>query len=344
MRRALTVAGGALLALVPCSAHAAATAHLVYARSTDASSCPDEDALRTAVRARVGYDPFFPWAKRNVVAAITRRGHAFVASVELVDEQGFSHGVHELKTDGECGELLDAVALSIAIAIDPRLLVAPSSAVASDAVDAAKPEPASSRPPPAPPHSAPIAAPPRLAMAPLPPPEDVTPPPARREEVHLEGSATAIVSLGTAPSPTAGLALGADVRWRFLSIGVEGRVDAPAGTGAADGGSVSSWLASGAIVPCAYVGVAFACPLWQVGVVEASGSGVSNERAASLAWFGVGGRVGALVELTGHLFFRIQGELVANLDPVKLELDGASAWTAPGVAGGFGAGVLMRFR
>jgi hypothetical protein len=32
--------------------------------------CPDEPALRKAVAARVGYDPFFPWAEQTVVVQI----------------------------------------------------------------------------------------------------------------------------------------------------------------------------------------------------------------------------------------------------------------------------------
>ncbi len=101
---------------------AAPTSRLVYSRSTDAASCPDEQVLRRAVAARVGYDPFFAWATRTIVAGITRRDVAFVATVDMVDDQGVSHGARELRTTGECGELLDAVALAIAIAIDPQSL------------------------------------------------------------------------------------------------------------------------------------------------------------------------------------------------------------------------------
>jgi hypothetical protein len=77
--------------------------------------CPDEQALRHEVAARVGYDPFFAWAKRTIVASVTRRGGAFVATVDMVDDDGVSHGARELRTEGECRELLDAVALAIAM-------------------------------------------------------------------------------------------------------------------------------------------------------------------------------------------------------------------------------------
>ncbi len=115
---------GATLAARAASTAPASGARLVYSRSPEAASCPDEDALRRTVAARVGYDSFFPWAKRTVLATVSRRDGAFVARVDLVDEQGIRHGGHELRTDGACGELLDPVALAVAIAIDPKLLLA----------------------------------------------------------------------------------------------------------------------------------------------------------------------------------------------------------------------------
>src|SRR5580698_5235802 len=90
------------------AANATPTSRLVYSRSSDADSCPDEQALRHAVAARVGYDPFFPYATRTIVVSIARRDRAFVASVDLVDEGGLSHGARELPAEGNCTELLDA--------------------------------------------------------------------------------------------------------------------------------------------------------------------------------------------------------------------------------------------
>jgi hypothetical protein len=65
----------AVLATVFASHHAwaAPAARLVYSRSVDAGSCPDEDSLRRAVATRIGYDAFFPWAKRTVLATVSRR-------------------------------------------------------------------------------------------------------------------------------------------------------------------------------------------------------------------------------------------------------------------------------
>lgn len=44
----------------PARAQPAASAHLVYVRGPGAEECPGEHAIRSAVGARLGYDPFFP--------------------------------------------------------------------------------------------------------------------------------------------------------------------------------------------------------------------------------------------------------------------------------------------
>jgi hypothetical protein len=94
-------------------------ARLVYARSAQASSCPDETALRGAVVARFGYDPFFAWARRTVVVEVWRRGEHFSSRVQILDEDGLTRGARELTTDGpSCSELFDATALAISIALD----------------------------------------------------------------------------------------------------------------------------------------------------------------------------------------------------------------------------------
>jgi hypothetical protein len=70
-------------------AHATASSRLVYARGQGTeASCPDEAALRQAVVKRVGYDPFFPFAKFTVTASLKRDGGKLTGHVELVGEDG----------------------------------------------------------------------------------------------------------------------------------------------------------------------------------------------------------------------------------------------------------------
>jgi len=114
--------GAAALAVVCVSraSFAFPTSRLTYARGSGAEACPDETAVRQAVAARLGYDPFFPSAEKTIVARIVRTKDELRATVELVDEHGLMRGVRELKASaGQCGELVATMALAISIAIDP---------------------------------------------------------------------------------------------------------------------------------------------------------------------------------------------------------------------------------
>ncbi len=108
----------------------------------------------------------------------------FVATVDLVDEQGIRHGGHELRGQS-CDELLDAVALAVAISIDPQLLLAsprPPEA-APPPKDVAAPTPAVA---PVIEQETPSAPPERPVVATLPRATAPTPPPA--SQLTLEGS------------------------------------------------------------------------------------------------------------------------------------------------------------
>jgi len=317
------------------TARAAPTSRLVYSRSTDATSCPDEQALRRAVAARVGYDPFFAWATRTIVASVARRGAAFVATVDLVDEGGVSHGARELRAEGACGELLDAVALAIAIAIDPQSLTRASAPEAE----------ATPAPPPAPggqvhedgipsmgaPANADTAPPPRPVDAPVSP-------------FRFELGGGAVASAGVAPAPAVGFSLSGGLRWPWFSLSLEGRVDAPASNSAPGGGEVTSWLVLGGVAPCLHLGPFFGCALAQAGSMQSFSSGTQNTQSGSAPWWTLGGRAGALVNLTGSTLLRMHADVVANLDPAALTLNGFTAWLAPPAAASLGADVVVHFR
>ena len=204
----IEIATVAALATVLASVTASATpsARLVYSRAHGAESCPDEQALRDAVSARVGYDPFFPWAKQTIIAAVAPgSSRGFTASVSLVDEHDVDHGSRTLSTQGECRELVDVAALAIAIAIDPRSLIPHPAPTASEDVGP---------PPPAP-----------VTLAPAPRVEAIPEMPPRlpvETSTIFEGTVGAVVSEGVAVPPTFGGVLGAGVQRGRLFCGDRG--------------------------------------------------------------------------------------------------------------------------
>jgi hypothetical protein len=313
-------------------AMASPAARLVYARDAAAMVCPAEGALRHAVSLRVGYDPFFPWATRTVVVQVTRDGEDYVAHLFLVDDQGASRGARELRSDDKgCAGLVDAAALAISIALD-----------AADLADAsARPSPATSAP--AAPTTASLAGPTETQARPPDRPSSgataAVPPNALRPVIGMD----ARVSTGVGPAPALGLAASVALRTRLLSLGVEVRADAPTSTSAQDGGRVETYLLAAGLVPCAHLAPVFGCLVGNVGALHVAGLDVRVPRSDTAVFVAAGPRFGVEVPLGQRLVAHAYGELLANLQRTTVVMDGASPWSAPAVAGTFGAGLLLRF-
>jgi hypothetical protein len=189
---------------------------LSVVRTDAANSCPDARVIAERVRERLGRDPFAESAPSNAEVTLDRSdtgpSRSFVARVRIRDSAGVLEGERDLESDQSCDTLASAVALALALFVDPQAALRPSPAPA-----AASPAPASAAPasPPVAPASAP--------SAPLPGPqtllEERQPPPPHDESSADEPSRGGSASLGAfgAPGLLPGLAWGAritaDVAW-----------------------------------------------------------------------------------------------------------------------------------
>jgi hypothetical protein len=100
---------------------------LSYRRESGTETCPDEAALRAAVIARLGRDPFVQGARSAVSVEMTARGQRVKALIRTENLGQQSAGEREVSGDvRECAELVSSAALAIAIAIDPQLLIRPT--------------------------------------------------------------------------------------------------------------------------------------------------------------------------------------------------------------------------
>jgi hypothetical protein len=140
-RVATCCALGAAVELTLATARAAGEpSELRYEKTADALGCPDADALRKSVADRLGYDPFSRSGGERVVVVRVRKGDG------ATGESGHTGTVQVLRTDappseertlfaaGECSELIQTLALTISIALDPE------SALANRGPAAAPPE------------------------------------------------------------------------------------------------------------------------------------------------------------------------------------------------------------
>ncbi len=119
---------------------------LRYTREVGTEACPDEAALRAAVIARLGRDPFLPGARSAVSVRMTALGGRIKALIQTESLGEQSTGEREVSGEvRECVELVSSAALAIAIAIDPQVLTRPAP---SDApADQASPAAAAQQPP-----------------------------------------------------------------------------------------------------------------------------------------------------------------------------------------------------
>jgi hypothetical protein len=94
---------------------------LEYTRRASARGCPSEKQLRAEVSAILGYAPFDKHARRAMSCVLWAQGDTFHARVQLKDAKTrHSLGVRELSATGPgCEALGSAVALAMALAIDP---------------------------------------------------------------------------------------------------------------------------------------------------------------------------------------------------------------------------------
>jgi hypothetical protein len=323
-----------LAALFASPASADQTARLVYAR---AASCPDEDALRRAVAARLGYDPFRPVAALTIIASVTESAGVYRGDLRLLGEKGDVVGSRSLGQGSDrCADVVAALALSISVAIDPLLLARPVADVAS--------APAASPPPsPSPPSSTPV---PSRPSAPASPPPSPPPTPPR---ITPFVAFLLVGSAASAPAPALGVAGAGGLRYGRLSIGLEARADLPSAPVSENGSSVSSFLLLASVVPCYHLPLArlaitpFGCAVASAGVVTASSTGVSSPSTDRAAYGAIGPRLGVAIHMSTRFDVVTSLDLAFPLVRHPFDVDGGVAYTPPPVSMALAVGGAYHF-
>lgn len=309
-------------------------ARFVYLRNRGTETCPDESDLRAAVFKRLGYDPFSSYAAATMFAEVTADAPGFSANLKLVDGNNSVRGDRVLKTRGACAELIEAMALTISIAIDPE--------------SATREGP----PPGAPPDERAVGPLPSVSNDPAPAPEpseamsvpdQVAPSPREATPLALSASLGPLVSFGSAPGVAVGGALSADLHYGLLFTGIEGRVDAPSSE-TAKTGQVSSSLLLGSLFLGLRRGPVFVGAVGGIGSVHATSKDVAFERDVSAFTANLGLRAGLAIPLTNRLELRARLESLANLTRHRLLIDGNAQYRYPLFSANVGVVLAVRFR
>jgi hypothetical protein len=309
------------------SAAALPAARLVFTRGAGTESCPSEAQVREAVRDRLGYDPFNSYAASTMLVEVTANG-GYRAHLKLVDQDNGVHGDRVLEAKTDCGELMNAMALTISIAIDPESVTRTGPPEGS------------------PPVERPVSNLPSLSNGPeAPPPED--PEPVRKEAKPTEPMKLAValsplISVGSAPGVAFGGALGVDAQRGWLVLGVEGRLDAPASRDVSLG-RVESWLVAGSLFAGVRVSWFYAAAVGSLGRLAATSEDVAASRDSSALYAGAGARVGVGIPLSERLELRGRLEFLATLVRHRLEISQEKAYEYPVASGNVGIGLAYRF-
>ena len=281
---------------------------LVWTRGPGADRCPDDQQVRQAVAARLGYPPFEDNAETIVTARLEQREPALVGTIEVMRTDGTFLGRRELSSvAGDCAELAASMQLAIAIAIDPQYLrrtAAPVSPVA----------PLVPEPPPAPAPS----------------------------QLHLTLSAGAIASAGLAPQLAPGITLRLAVEWPRFSVGLEARADFASASGLA-GGSVKTSVLLGSASPCVRVWRIDACGQVSAGALQVTSNFTGAELRQSTPLVLAGARAQLPWQISDYLSIRLFLGAQAVLTRTSLLSGADTVWVTPPICGELGISLGVRF-
>jgi hypothetical protein len=330
-----------------------ARVNLVYTRDVPgpATTCPEEADLRSVVAARLGYDPFVgrgdrveiprmpvdgPKGTRTVILRVMRQGAAVRGHFEMREVSGREAGARDIVSgSGDCHEVVLALAVTVAIGIDP-LSATRSPRAAPPPAPPALPAAVATPPPSAP-----------FAHAPAVPPAPLVAVTVDKQEAplpwYVRAGTGAVVAVGATPSVDAGLTLDAGARRGAFSLSFEGRADFPVSKQAGDGGSVGASLALGCAVACGHLRIVRACVVAGVGALRAAGSGVTDPQQDTKPYVTLGGRLGVEVPVGGPLFVDVHGDALFAATRITFRLDGRDVWTTPPIGGVLGAGMGATF-
>jgi hypothetical protein len=289
-----------------------------------AKGCAPERELREIVAAHMGYDPFEQPSPDSVLhVRITRVAGGFSGAMQHVSVTGkvlFTRPPLDAPTCREIVEIFGEG--SIPVAIEPVPVRAPPA------------------PPPAPPPPVPPAPPPPSPPEPVPSPPAPAPSPAPGPAivVGVRGAA----AFGTAPVVTGAFTLDVGLRWKFVSVAVEGRADVPV-TGEV-GGKVQlhTSLLAGSAVPCGHYGWFFGCGVLSAGRIAWESPPIKLLSQGNWAYVAGGLRAGVEIPVTAWLSISASGDLLVQPPVGKVAVwFSGTGWRPSLLAGIAGAGIAV---
>ena len=284
---------------------------LHYERAPGAEACAGTDALRGAVAARLGYDPFVLRSDVDtIVVQIHPLGSGLAGTIERRDPSRHARGKSTTiaSKSADCVELGSALAVGIAIAVDPLSLTTEHPAVASS-----------------PPPTAPSAG------ATRPGAEERPLEPESRSPTSFVLAAGASLSFGALPRTSLGARVLAGLSRGMFEVDIEGRFD-PSVALRTQGGSVEASFVLGTVAPCFRYEIALACAQLSFGALRGAGIDFDRTHEENTFYMAAGARAGVDIPFSSRMSLRVLAEGQVPLRLTRLEVNGASVWSTPSFA------------
>lgn len=296
------------------------------------AGCAGQSWLEGNVTARLGFSPFVAESQFAVSTYAECTASACQARLEV-----FAPGKPPRRRTltgpaNECNELMESLALALALAIDPQLL--------------SRPPAAPDTPPPAPPTDPRLDAgqPPSTSAAQ--PPLPVEAPAPKASQVHFQGGVAGHASAGLSPYPTGGATIGIGFRIAWFGLLAEGRFDAPQSvriqrSGQATG-LVSSSALLGSLIPCGHFKGFGMCLLATAGALQVTGDLQDGLRQSSPLLL-LGGRLLYEWMFWPWLGLHAHVSLLGVVTRTTVLADDAPVWITSQLAGELALGVVVVF-
>ena len=288
-------------------------------------SCPSEDSFRRRVATRLGYDPFVASAERGVAVEFGVIGGGVTARAR-VRNPGKADAERSLEDSADhCDALTDALAASVAMAVDPiRAMAAPSESLLPEPVVV----PSAVVEPPAP----------RIVVV------HDAPPATPAVPVRIFGQAAFSAAFGVLPGEGFNVEAGIGAKYTNFSATLEGRVSPQWSTATLlSGYRVDATALSAALAPCAHYNVLKACAVGRFGSMQGSSPDVSVPSLGNTLLGSLGARVEAVWPLSQTLSLRVLGEAGLPVVRTSFVVNSRQVWTAPSGQFALGTGLLVGF-
>jgi len=301
-------------------------AELDYA-APETSGCPDEQAFRDIVAARLGYDPFRFEAPMAIHASIVRSPHGLTGNVRATDAASTVLGDRQIEgSRNDCGEVATSMAIAISVLLDPFGIAGATQPAAS------APQPVTT-----PPAGFPAAPPPPIVDS------SSTDEPGG-SDIHLVLHGGAAVSVGLTPGWTLGPRFGIGIMAGGFVLLADAMVDLmPAQERVESGDVLEATVFTAGPTACLSIEVFMVCIGAQLGAFQGQGTEVRDPQTQTSFFASADARAGVEVPINDVLAARAMAEVRVPIVRTSLEISGVTVWNAPSLGGGLSLGLAASF-